>query len=359
MTFTRTLTILTLLLLVFPLSARSIFDLVYTDNDVPVELRLEVPVDSVLAKSNNKQDAHLRFTDVNGITRNWDLNVSIRGKFRRQRCEFAPLKLDFGKKDLDKAGLEEWDKYKLVSTCSSDPLAKNLVLKEYLAYRAYNILTPQSFRVQRVLITYVDVNGNHPDRTEEGFIIEDTDEMAARLGGKEIENPLGLPAESFNAEAEVTHALTQYLFSNGDFSMPLARNLKVVEMPGGQLVPVGYDFDFSGWVGAPYASPTSEIGQQSIYHRVYQGYAQSDDVMRKVADIFRDKRRNIIDMIANFQYLPTEDRTVVQRFAARFFKDLNKMSHNDATLLYDQLRDGVAEMIPPGGEASSFQSMGK
>ncbi len=359
MTYARTFTILTLLLLVLPLSARSIFDLVYTGNDEPVAIRLEVPVDSVLAKVNTKQDAYLKFTDVNGRVQNWDLNVSIRGKFRRQRCEFAPLKLDFGKKDLRKVGLEDWDKYKLVSTCSSDPLAKNLVLKEYLAYRAYNILTPQSYRVQRVLITYVDVNGNHPDRIEEGFIIEDTDEMAARLGGKEVENALGLPAESFNAEAEVTHALAQYLFSNGDFSMPLARNVKVVEMPNGQFVPVGYDFDFSGWVGAPYASPTSEIGQQSIYHRIYQGYAQSDDVMRKVADSFRDKRRKVIDMIANFQYLPTEDRTVVQRFAARFFRGLNKMNHNDATLLYDQLRDGVAEMIPPGGEASSFQSMGK
>jgi len=146
MTYARTFTILTLLLLVLPLSARSIFDLVYTGNDEPVAIRLEVPVDSVLAKVNTKQDAYLKFTDVNGRVQNWDLNVSIRGKFRRQRCEFAPLKLDFGKKDLRKVGLEDWDKYKLVSTCSSDPLAKNLVLKEYLAYRAYNILTPQSYR---------------------------------------------------------------------------------------------------------------------------------------------------------------------------------------------------------------------
>jgi hypothetical protein len=359
MIITRTLTIITFFLLVLPLSGRSIFDMVYTGNDEPVAFRLEVPVDSVLAKVHTKQDAHLRFTDVNGSTQNWDLNVSIRGKFRRQRCEFAPLKLDFGKKALRKAGLADWDKYKLVSTCSSDPLAKNLVLKEYLAYRAYNELTVHSFRVQRVMITYVDVNGNHPDRTEEGFIIEETDEMAARLGGKEVDQALGLPADTFNAEAEVTHALVQYLFSNGDFSMPLARNMKVVKMPNGELVPVGYDFDFSGWVGAPYASPTSEIGQQSIYHRIYQGYVHSDDVMRKVADHFRDKRRSVIDLIANFQYLPVDDRTVVQRFAARFFRDLNQMNRNDGTLLYDQLRDGVAEMIPPGGEAGSFRSMGK
>jgi hypothetical protein len=359
MIYARTLAILLLFSLALPLQASSIFDLMYTGKDAPVAIRLEVPVDSVLAKVNTKQKARVQFTDFAGRLQNWDLNVSVRGKFRRQRCEFAPLKLNFGKKDLRAAGLEDWDKYKLVSTCSSDPLAKNLVLKEYLAYRVYNTLTPQSFRVQRVLITYADANGNHPDRVEEGFIIEDTDEMAARLGGKEVDNALGLPAEIYNSEAEVSHALTQYLFSNGDFSMPLARNMKVVEMPDGKMVPVGYDFDFSGWVGAPYASPTSDIGQQSIYQRIYQGYAQPDDVMRKVANHFRDNRREVLDLIANFQYLPSEDRTVVQRFAARFFKELNQMNHNDAVLLYDQLRDGVAEVIPPGAEASSFQSMGK
>lgn len=359
MIYNRTLAILLFFSLVLPLQAGSIFDLLYTGQDEPVAVRLEVPVDSLLAKVNTEQVARLQFTDFAGQLQNWGLDVSIRGKFRRQRCEFAPLKLNFGKKDLRAAGLDDWDKYKLVSSCSSDPLAKNLVLKEYLAYRVYNILTPQSFRVQRVLITYVDANGNYPDRTEEGFLIEETDEMAARIGGKEMEHPLGLPADTFNAEAEVTHALAQYLFSNGDFSMPLARNMKVVEMPDGKMVPVGYDFDFSGWVGAPYASPTSDIGQQSIYQRIYQGYAQPDYVMRKVADHFRDNRRQVLDLIANFHYLPTEDRTVVQRFAARFFRELNQMNNNDGVLLYDQLRDGVAAMIPAGGEAGDYQSMGK
>ncbi|MFT4686455.1 MAG: hypothetical protein ACJATN_000720 [Neolewinella sp.] len=359
MIYTRTLAILFFFSLVLPLQAGSIFDLLYTGQERPVAIRLEVPVDSLLAKVNTKQEAHVQFTDFAGQFQNWSLDVSIRGKFRRQRCEFAPLKLNFSKKGLRAAGLDDWDKYKLVSSCSSDPLAKNLVLKEYLAYRVYNILTPQSFRVQRVLITYVDTNGSYPDRVEEGFLIEETDEMAARIGGKEAGNPLGLPVDTFNAEAEVTHALTQYLFSNGDFSMPLARNMKVVEMPDGKLVPVGYDFDFSGWVGAPYASPTSEIGQQSIYHRIYQGYAQPDGVMRKVANHFRDNRREVLDLIANFHYIPTEDRTIVQRFANRFFRGLNQMNNNDGALLYDQLRDGVAEMIPSGGKASSFESMGK
>jgi hypothetical protein len=359
MNFHRILPSLILLLLPLLASATSFFDLISNGTDKAVDLRIEVAMDSILNKTAAGLEASIVFTDNTGLLRSWETDLEVRGKFRRQRCEFPPLKLNFSKKALAALGLEIWDKYKLVSTCSADPISKNLVLKEYLAYRAYNELTANSFRVQRLSITFVDINGNYPDRTEEGFIIEDTDEMAARLGGKEVENPIGQPAEAYDPHAEVTHALVQYLLSNGDFSMPLARNMKAVEMPGGQLVPVGYDFDFSGWVGAPYASPTSEIGQQSIYQRIYQGYAQSDEVMREVALSFKSKRRQVMGLIAKFSYLPSEDLAVVHRFASRFFNDLNKKSNNDALPLYDQLRGAVAEMIPAGADAKSFRLMGR
>ncbi len=359
MTYSRIITSLLFLLLPALASAGSIFDLLYTGKDAPVALRLELPMDSILAKTRHEQQAQIVFTDANGQAQNWDLEVGIRGKFRRQRCDYPPLKLNFSKKDLKAAGLAKWDKYKLVSTCSTDPQAKDLVLKEYLAYRAYNLLSPWSFRVQWVEITFVDSNGNHDPRVETGFIIEETDEMAARIGGKETENPIGQPADAFHPQAEVTQALVQYLVSNGDWSMPLARNVKVVEMPNGQLIPVGYDFDFSGWVGAPYASPTSEIGQQSIYQRIYQGYQQPDAVMREVATSFRDHRREVLSLINKFYALPAEERVVMYRFASRFFKELNSMNMENALPLYEQLRGDVAEFIPPGADADAFRNMGK
>lgn len=350
-----------LLFLLLPLvaSAGSIFDLLYNGKDAPVALRLELPMDSILAKSNNEQPARVVFTDVDGQVQNWPLEVGVRGKFRRQRCGYPPLKLNFSKKDLKAAGLEKWDKYKLVSACSDDPLARNLVLKEYLAYRSYNMLSPWSFRVQWVEITFVDTNGKHAPRVEAGFVIEETDEMAERIGGKEVDNAIGQPAAAFHPQAEVTQALMQYLVSNGDWSMPLARNVKIVEMPDGSLIPVGYDFDFSGWVGAPYASPTSEIGQQSIYQRIYQGYVQPDAIMREVATAFREHRRDILSLINNFHALPNEERVVLYRFAARFFKELNEKNLENSLPLYQQLRGDVATFIPPGAEAESFRSMGK
>jgi len=360
MSHSRILPFLFLLLLSAPAFAGSIFDLLYSGNDDAVAIRLVLPMDSAFAKLNTDQDARLSFTDVNGQAQNWGLKTSVRGKFRRQRCDYPPLKLNFGKKDLRAAGLEDWDKYKLVSTCSADPLASQLVLKEYLAYRVYNQLTENSFRVQRVLITYVDSNGKYPKRVEEGFLIEDNDEMAARIGGERLKEALGQPVDAYDAEAEATQALVQYLISNGDWSMYMVRNLKVVRRAAdGKLIPIGYDFDFSGFVGAPYASPTSEIGQQSIYQRIYQGYVHPDSAMRSVAQQFKDKRREVMSLIGKASYLSLDERELLQRFVSRFFRELNQKANNDALPLYDQLRGAISGFIPPGAGAARFQTMGK
>ncbi len=351
----------TLLLLLLPLmaSATSIFDLLEREgNQEAVKMTLTMPMDSILAKVATEQVAALQFTDGEGNEMDWDLSVSIRGKFRRNRCEFAPIKLNFSKKDLKGLGLEKFDKYKIVTPCFDDPYATELILKEYLAYKAYNLLTPYSFRVQLLEITYKDANGQHEDRVATAFVIESTDEMVARLGGEELKQALGQPAEAYDSKAEATHAMFQYMVSNGDFSLPLARNLKVVKMPDGKLIPVGYDFDFTGWVGAPYASPTSEVGQSSIYDRVYLGYVQPDATMREVAENFRSQRNAIFNLIKRSE-LNELDKEVLARFSGRFFKQLQKMTKEDGTLLYDKLRGTTAAIIPPGAEAGSFLTTGK
>ena len=232
-----------------------------------------------------------------------------------------------------------------------------MLLKEYLAYRAYALLSPTAhFRAQLLRVTYRDGIGTYPDRTDYAILLEDTDEMAARAGGTELDDAHGLKAERYAAHAEATHALFQYLLGNGDWSLPLHRNVKIISLPDGQLVPVGYDFDFSGWVGAPYASPSRDYGQQSIYQRVYLGYAQSDRTLREVAQEFRSNRRELLQLIGGFELLPKQERVILQRFVQRFYGALNAMTTDSGSMdLYDKLRGDTASVIPPGAEARSYR----
>lgn len=296
------------------------------------------------------------FTGADGTVFLWDLKISTRGKFRRARCEMPPLKFNFSKKDLRAAGLTEFDKYKLVLPCFENPQAEELVLKEYLAYKAYEMITPFSYRTQLLKLSIKDVNGG-PDHLVTAFLIEATDEMAARNGGTELENILGNTADYYDQEAEVTHALFQYLVGNGDWSLVLGRNVKVIQI-GDRNIPVGYDFDFTGWVGAPYATANSNVGQKSIYERIYLGYAQTDQVIDEVAGKFQEQRRAILKLI-NGADLPSDSKVSTQRFAARFFSRLNRLNSDNEFTKYDQLRGETAMYIPIGEEVESFRSMGR
>ena len=348
--------LLVLFLVSVSLPGQSVFDALYApDVAHAAEVTLTLPLDSVDARAAGEQLGQLAFTDQAGAPRVFGVEVSLRGKFRQVRCGFPPLKLDFAKGELRASGMSTHDKYKLVSACYADSSAQALVLKEYLAYRAYALLSPEAhFRAQLLRITYRDAAAGRPDRTEYAVLLEDPDEMAEHSGGTEFGDSLGLTPNRYVAAAEARHALLQYLLGNGDWSLDLQRNVKLVELPDGQLIPVGYDFDFSGWVGAPYASPSREYGQQSIYQRVYLGYQQSDRTLGEVSQSFRTHRRALLRLIDDFELLSGQDRAVLQRFVKRFYDELSTMTADTRLELYRQLRGETAAIIPPGSEARYY-----
>ncbi|PPK88874.1 hypothetical protein CLV84_1848 [Neolewinella xylanilytica] len=340
------------------LPAQSVFDLLYEDAPArTVAVMITIPLDSIDAHTPNELPGTIAFTDTAGRDQHLGVEVSLRGKFRRTRCSTPPLKLNFSKKELAGMGLVKHDKYKLVNGCYADSTASDLLLKEYLAYRAYAILSPNAhFRVQLLELTYRDAAGNQPDRTEYAFLIEDPDEMADRFGGKELDDADGLEADRYDPAAEATHAFFQYLIGNADWSLALQRNVKIVERPDGKLTPVAYDFDFSGWVGAPYASPNRQSGQQSIYHRVYLGYHQNERVLRDVSQEFRSHRRELMRLIQDFELLNKRERNQLLRYVTLYYDSLAVMTANTGTLLYDQLRGETAAVIPPGAKPQHFRS---
>lgn len=344
-----------------PLAAQSIFDLLGGGRtDSATEVTLRYATDSISAEQTAAQPAELHFTDAAGNAQRFAPEVSVRGKFRRSRCGTPPLKLNFKKGELRRAGLREFDKYKLVGHCLDGPAGQSLVLREYLAYRAQALLVPHAFRVQLLRVTYVDAAADTVTNRAYAFLIEENDELADRHGLTRLKDAAGHPAGDYLPRAEATNALFQYLIANGDYSLPMGRNVKAYRSPAGPIIPVGYDFDFSGWVGAPYASPTRDIGQQSIYHRVYTGYAQSDSLLRDVAADFFRQRRALLDLLRDFAPLPEADRTTLVRFVRRGYDELGGVLHGDpAFSIYDRLRGSHSAVVPPGGLPPFYRSTGR
>jgi len=150
-----------------------------------VGIAIETNLDSLINHRNRDtyQKGFFTYSDFSGKTDRQAIKLRPRGKFRRRICDFPMIKIDFSKKKLKKEGYAKYDDYKLVTHCMNNMMVSyESVAREYLAYKLYNILSPNSYRVQFLYITYIDSKRKVPDFQHFGFIIEDTAELSSRMG---------------------------------------------------------------------------------------------------------------------------------------------------------------------------------
>lgn len=342
----------------------SVFDLLSTAPHLGIQearpVTLHLPLDSIYAKTKNEQAAVISFTDDTGREFRRPLHVEVRGKFRRRLCTFPPIKLNFSKKQLKADGLSKHDKLKLVTPClEGDEDAQALILKEYLAYKLYEQLSPRAFRTQLLEITYRDINGNHSSKTVFAFVLEDTDELAERLGGKELEDELGLSPERFDQETATTQALFSYFIGNLDWNLSLVRNIKLIQQADGTVIPVPYDFDFSGFVAAPYARLNADLGQQYFGQRIYLGYQVENQLLDATYLLFESKRKELLKTVRGFTLLNINHRISAADYLVSFYTDAKRIrrqynSEKVATSLYHLIRAEQLNIVPAGGKAQYY-----
>ncbi len=254
---------------------------------------------------------------MDGQTYNWDIKVKQRGRFRRRTCEMPPLKLNFSKKDLEQEGLAKFDKMKLVTYCMDDGTGKENVLKEYLAYKLYNELTPYSFRVQLVRVAYVDTQKSMRKIKRFGFLIESTSELEARIGAEEVEKH-GIAASELHQKQEALAAEFQYLIGNADWNTAVMHNTKLMQKsPDAPVILVPYDFDFSGLVNAAYAKPNRNVGQETITQRVFMGNAPSNRTAMQ--NYFQSKKSDMYEVINNFKFLNWDVQLEMTNYLDTYF----------------------------------------
>ena len=322
--FLPTLTFLTGLFFVHPTSAiaqaESIFDWMHYQEVLDITLELDMDSIQRSRRTDDYQNASLSFEDKKNKVQNWKIKVKTRGKFRRQLCEMPPLKLKFKKAELAEAGLADFNDIKLVTHCVADKSeAKALLLKEYLTYQMYATLTENSYRTQLVRITYKDAKTGKKEKNW-GFLIEDTAQLADRLQAEQVEIWGSTEADFAHGTAEFA-ALFSYMIGNADFNLTVLKNVKIFRK-NGQLIPVLYDFDFSGIVNAPYAIPNTDYQLRSVKERVYLGSPESIWRLHSTQAFFHAKSDNLKLLIQNFKHLDKEVRSEMLVYMDEFFMNM-------------------------------------
>jgi len=304
--------------------APTIFDELHRSEITEVELETDL---SRLLDGRNMdeyQHAILTFTNKAGRVEKHDLKIKPRGKFRRRVCNFPPIKLNFSKDRLMERGYTaEYDKLKLVTHCLDDKAAgKENVAREYLAYQLYQQLTEKSYRTQLMKITYVDSKDRVSRIKRYGFVLEDTDEMAHRAGGKECEECRGLPASEYIRADENLMAVFQYMVGNADYDLDMMRNVKMVRSYlDNAVIPVPYDFDFAGLVDPSYAIPNSDYGLVSVKQRVFLGHKVDSNQLKTTLALFEERRPKLESTVDDCPLLSRSERQEVLRYLNTFFAE--------------------------------------
>ncbi len=270
-------------------------------------------------------DGTLTYAGPDGAEVVLPVKVRARGEFRRNRtnCNFPPLRLNFSKDELQGTVFEGQDKLKLVTPCwDNRDTFQRYVLQEYLVYRVYQLLTPVSFRVRLLTITYEDPDGGYDTRTKTAFLIEDDEQMAARNRALVSEYQQFHPA-AMEREQDMLASLFQYMIGNTDFSTAYFHNTLLLRSEKGEFLIVPFDFDWSGIVDARYATPDPRLGTDNVRQRIYRGYCRPEVDDAALIKRFNDQREAIRGLYEGMSGLDDGVRKKSLRYYDEFFEILN------------------------------------
>ena len=252
------------------------------------------------------------------------IKIKARGAFRRQHCSLPPFWINIKKAGIENEHLQATKKIKLVNHCKGSKAYNNYVLKEYLAYKIYNIISPYSFRVSLVKVKYIDSGRKNKETSGWAFMIEPEAMMAERLN-----------AFPFKYD-KISHTLTdtlatdmvavyQYMIGNGDYSITGRHNvklLKINDFTKPHPIPVPYDFDYSGLVNTYYAIPGEELGLESVTERYFLGVCRTSEQYLSVLEIYKEKKDEIYSFIDAFPYLDEASKKEMISYLDEFFSSI-------------------------------------
>lgn len=266
-------------------------------------------------------DASIMISAEGADTISADIKISARGNFRRRNCDFPPLMLNFKGAETGYPDIDALKKVKLVSHCMPDEDYETYVLREYLAYKIYNVVTDYSFRVRLLDISYYDIKHDTLYAVKTGFLLEPVSSLEDRFGMDEIDN-IKISNETVEEDVLLKLSVFQHLIANSDWLVDIMHNLKVFgnEESLKDLVAVPYDFDFTGWVNAAYAVAREDMGVEDIRDRVYLGPCRSEEEYRDVLDYYMEKKDVFIDTIKEFKYLEGHNRRDLIRYVRSFYR---------------------------------------
>ncbi|HEX6316229.1 MAG TPA: hypothetical protein VFZ73_15275 [Gemmatimonadaceae bacterium] len=305
--------------------------------DTPVELTL-VGNYKVIAKdrdtlSTTEYWGEVRMKDGNGADLKIPVQLRTRGHYRlaNRNCSFVPLRLDFKKGDVKGTVFDGQDKLKLITHCRSNDQYDEYMVREYLAYKVHNLITPRSYRARMAKVTYVDSATGNPIETRNGVFLEHEDDVARRMEGEIVEIRRAL-FDDVDQNQILELAIFAAFIGHVDWSLAALHNVRLVKQQNGNFMPVLYDMDFTGLVSTKYSIPDPRLGIRSVKDRLYRGPCKMPEELAAFFTPYRENKDAILKLYDDTPGLDNRYRNDAKNWLTQWFKLLE--SPRDAKWMF-------------------------
>jgi hypothetical protein len=296
------------------------------DSHGVLELRIAADLRALMAERDSLEleafPATISYVAPSGEPVAVEASLRLRGHWRRQNrnCSFAPIKVEFPKGARGGTIFEEQGDLKLVVHCRKGDRFQQYVLREYLVYRVYNLLTPVSHRVRLVRARYVDTSGRTDSLTAYAFFLENDRKLAQRNDTKLVEET-GARWEHLDADHAALVSAFEYLIGGSDWSLPGLHNVLLLRhRETGAVLPVAYDFDWTGIVNTDYAKPDYRLPIRSVRQRLYRGICRTPEEWAPVLARFQAAKESLYTLYDSAAGLEPEYVRDTRRYLDEFYR---------------------------------------
>ncbi len=294
--------------------------------------KMTLEIDMTTLVANKKKNDYMPGTLTTEDGKVYQIEAKPRGKYRRKVSEIPPLKIKFKKKGLVADGLDTLNEIKITLPTVDNAEGDELIVKEYLAYRMFEKITPASVRARLIKLTIRDSHVEKSKKTMYAILVEDEEEITARLKGTAVDQ-YGIDPDSIMQNQAGLVVMFEFMIGNTDWEIAMQRNVRLIRSPeSGKVLVVPYDFDFSGFVSAPYATPSSESGLKTVRDRFLMSNGIKPDALKKGTQIIKAAKKDIYD-ICKSKYVSRTTSLNMTYYLDTFFQFIDAKDEVPTTLL--------------------------
>ena len=288
--------------------------------DIESQIKISIQTDLehiIFNREIEKIPAKISVT-INNIKQEFDAFVEVRGNFRRDsaNCDFPPIRILFEGKEIEETTFAGHENIKIVTHCKKKSNQfLQFMAKEYTTYEIYKLLSPYSFKVKMVEITYIDAKNQTKSITSQAFLIEDINHLAEKHNMKEYIGKLS--TENIDRENLLSLSVFQFMIGNTDWIIQLSKNIKSIT-DGEKIIAVPYDFDYTAIVDTDY-SIGGGYSFLSTPKRMFKGPCYELSDLEAEFDRLRERKKDIINLISKSPYLKSGSKQSMKNYVNEFY----------------------------------------